>query len=111
MRCHEGPTMSLLMLRTLNPDLIHASYAKDKQCVALLRALGSDKFEDSVIKSSARSRARLHRYSINNSLLCYRTDTADTPRIIIPHDEELKYRILYEVYDRATRGHLGLQKT
>ena len=71
-------------------DLIRASYAKGEHCEALLRALGSDEFKDSDIKLSARSRARLHRYSIDNGLLCYRTDTADTPRIAVPHDEELK---------------------
>ena len=88
-------------------DLIRASYAIDEKCVALLRALGSDEFNDSDIKLSARSHARLHRYSIDKGLLCYRTDAVDTPRIIVPHDEELKYRILYEVDDAAISGHLG----
>ena len=92
-------------------DLIRASYAKDEQCVALLHALGSDEFKDSDIKLSARSRARLHRYTIDNGLLCYRTDSADTPRVVVPHNEELKYRILYEVHDTAISGHLGREKT
>ena len=60
---------------------------------------------------SACSRARLHRCYIDNGLLCYRTDISDTPRIIVPHDEELKYRILYEVHDTAISGHLGSEKT
>ena len=34
-------------------DLIRASFAKDDQCVALLRALGSDEFRDSDTKLSA----------------------------------------------------------
>ena len=38
-------------------------------------------------------------------------DTADTSRIIVPHDDELKYRILYEVHDTAICGHLGREKT
>ena len=33
-------------------DLIRASYAKDKECVPLLRALGSDVLKDSDIKLS-----------------------------------------------------------
>ena len=47
-------------------DLIRGAYAKDEQCVALLRALGSEEFKDSDIELSARLRARLHRYSIDN---------------------------------------------
>ena len=92
-------------------DLIRASYAKDGQCVALLHALGSDEFKDSDIKLSASSRARLHRYTIDNGLLCYCTDTTDTPRVVVPHDEELKYRILYEVHNTAIGGHLVREKT
>ena len=47
-------------------DLFRAYHFKNEQCVALLRALGSDEFKDSDSKLSARSRARLHRYSIDN---------------------------------------------
>ena len=60
---------------------------------------------------SARLRARLHRYSIDNFLLCYRTDIEDNSRIAVLHDEELKYRILYEAHDTALSGHLGREKT
>ena len=56
-------------------------------------------------------RARLHRYSIDQGLLCYGTDVEDTPRIVVPHDEELKYRILLEAHDTALSGHLGREKT
>ena len=49
----------------------------------MVRALGSDEFKDSGIKLPTLSRARQPRYSIDNGLLCYRTDAADTPRIIV----------------------------
>ena len=80
-------------------------------CVALLRALESEEFKDSDIELSPRLSARLHRYSIDNCLLCYRTDIEDNPRIAVPHDEELKYRILYEAHGTALSGHLGREKT
>ena len=108
------PDYELAHVTTLScsiTDLIRVAYAKDEQCVAMLRALGSDEFKDSDIKLSARSRARLHRYSIDNGLLCYSTDVEDTPRIVIPHDEELKYRILFEAHDTNVSGHLGREKT
>ena len=101
-------TMSLITSVT---DLIRAAYAKDEQCVALLRALGSEEFKDSDIELSARLRARLHRYSIHNFLLCYRTSIEDNFRIAVSHDEELKYRILYEAHDTALSDHLGREKT
>ena len=43
----------LVHATTLSPsvtDLIRAAYAKDEQCEALLRALGSEEFKDSNIE-------------------------------------------------------------
>ena len=108
------PDYELAHVTTLSSsvnDLFRAAYAKDEQCVALLRALGSESFKDSDIELSARLRARLHRYSIDNGLLCYCIDIEDNPRIAVPHDEELKYRILYEAHDTALSGHLSREKT
>ena len=36
--------------------------------------------------------------------------TEDTTRIVVPHDKEQKYRILYELHDTAISGHLGREK-
>ena len=59
-------------------DLIRAAYAKDEQCVALLRSLRSDESKDLYIVLSARLRARLHRYSIDQGQLCYSTDVENS---------------------------------
>ena len=91
-------------------DLVRSAYAKDDHCIALLHALGSDELKDSDIKLSARLRASLHRYSIDEGLLYYRTDVANPPRIAVPHDEDLKYRNLYEVHDTAIGGDLGRER-
>jgi hypothetical protein len=82
-------------------DLVHATYARDHMRVALLRALGSKKFENSDKTLSARLRASLHRYSVTDGLMYYSTGAEDTPRVMVPHDEDLKYRILYENHDGA----------
>ena len=108
------PDYELAHVTTLSSsimDLIRTAYAKDDHCVALLHALGSNEFKYSDIKLSARLRASLHRYSIDQGLLYYSTDVADPPRVVVPHDEDLKYRILYEVHDTAIGGHLGREKT
>ncbi|KAE9003120.1 hypothetical protein PR002_g17429 [Phytophthora rubi] len=92
-------------------DMIREAYARDDVCVALLRALGSEEFHDSDITLSARLRARLHRYSLEGLMLYYSTGSDDTPRVVVPHDEDLKYRILYEAHDVPASGHLGREKT
>ncbi|KAG3069965.1 hypothetical protein PI124_g21861 [Phytophthora idaei] len=93
------------------PDLIRAAYAPDDMCVALLRALGSEEFKNSDKELSRRLRASLHRYTLDGGLLYYSTDPDDAPRVVIPHDEDLKYRTLYEVHDMPVGGHLGREKT
>ena len=108
------PDYELAHVTTLSSsitDLFRTAYVKDDHCVALLRALGSEGFKEKDIKLSARLRASLHRYSIDQGLLYYSTDAADTPRIVVPHDEDLKYRILFEAHDTAISGHLGREKT
>ncbi|KAG4043124.1 hypothetical protein PC123_g21405 [Phytophthora cactorum] len=92
-------------------DLIRIAYAHDDMCVALLRALGSEEFKNSDKELSGRSRASLHRYTLDGGLLYYSTEPEDAPRVIVPHDEDRKYRILCEVYDRSVGGHLGREKT
>ena len=49
--------------------LIRLAYAKEENCVALLRALGSKYFNDSDIDLLERFRAKLHRCSIDQVLL------------------------------------------
>ncbi|GMF15577.1 unnamed protein product [Phytophthora fragariaefolia] len=93
------------------PDRIRASYASDDMCVALLKALGSKEFEDSDKDLLARLRARLHHYAFDGGLLYYSTGSDDPPRVVVPHDEDLKYRILYEAHDTPVGGHLGSEKT
>ncbi|POM60516.1 Pol protein, partial [Phytophthora palmivora] len=83
-------------------ELIRAAYAQVDVCVAVLRALGSEGSKDSNVTLLTRLWARLHRYS---------TGTDDTPRVVVPHDEELKYRFLYEAHNVPLSGHIGREKT
>ncbi|KAG2895375.1 hypothetical protein PC117_g23273 [Phytophthora cactorum] len=92
-------------------DLIRAVYALYDMWVVLLRALGSEEFKNSDKELSRRLRANLHRYTLEGGLLYYSPDPEDEPRVVVPHDEDLKYRILYEVHDTPVGGHLGREKT
>ena len=78
---------------------------------ALSHALGSEEYKDSDSQLSARLRASLHRYSIDNDILCYCTNVTNTARTVVPHDEDPKYRILFEAHDTALSGHWGREKT
>ncbi|CEG40222.1 uncharacterized protein PHALS_10434 [Plasmopara halstedii] len=73
-------------------------------CVALLRALGNKDFGDLDKKLSPRLCARLHRYSLNNGLLYYSTDSTDPPRIeepVIPSEQlQLKLKQKYEKMEK-----------
>ena len=77
----------------------------------MLRDLGSEEFKDSDIELLARLCARLHKYSIDQDLLCYITDVEYAPSIVVPHDVELQYQMLYEAHDTAVSGHLGREQT
>ena len=87
--------------------MILSSYARDDHCVALLRSLESGAFTDSGIQLSAHFHAWLHRYSIDQGLLSYRTNVEDMSNIVVPYHEELTYIIRYETHDTALSSHLS----
>ena len=98
------PDYELAPVTTLSSPitfLIRAAYAKDDHCVDLLHAIGSNEFKYLDIQLSARLRASLHRYSIDQGMLHYCTNAVDPPCIVVIHDEDLKYRILFEAHDTA----------
>ena len=79
--------------------------------MVLFHALESEEYKDSDSRLSARLRTSLYRYHIDNGLLCYRKDVADTAHIVVPQNEDQKYRILFEAHDTALSGYLGREKT
>ena len=104
--------MSLLVSRLCRLLLlIRVTHLRDSQCVALFNVLGSEEYKDSDSYLSSRLHDSLHRYYIVNGLFCYRTDVADTARIVAPHNQDLKYRTLFKAHDTALSEHFGRQKT
>ncbi|KAF1328883.1 Pol protein, partial [Globisporangium splendens] len=59
----------------------------------------------------SRARSRVHRFRVHNRLLCYAVEQGDTARIVVPNDEGLRHRLLYEYHDSPSGGHLGREKT
>ncbi|KAE8885701.1 hypothetical protein PF003_g30431 [Phytophthora fragariae] len=80
----------------------------DDDLAGLVEALSAP---DKAVELTARQRSRLHRYSVVEGLLYYQVDGGDEPRIVVPNDEDLRHRVLYEAHDTPLSGHLGREKT
>ena len=74
----------------------------------IFKALG---ISSETVKLTNRQKAQLHRYSLRENLLYYQVDKGDEPRLVVPNDEDLRHRILYEAHDVIHSGHLGREKT
>ncbi|KAE9186043.1 hypothetical protein PF002_g25990 [Phytophthora fragariae] len=89
-------------------ELIREAYADDDDLAGLVEALSAP---NKAVELTARQRSRLHRYSVVEGLLYYQVDGGDEPRILVPNDEDLRHRVLYEAHDTPLSGHLGWEKT
>ncbi|KAE8986458.1 hypothetical protein PR002_g22344 [Phytophthora rubi] len=89
-------------------ELIREAYAEDNDLAGLVEALSAS---NKTVELTARQRSRLHRYSVVEGLLYYQVDGGDEPRIVVPNDEDLRHRVLYEAHDTPHSGHLGREKT
>ncbi|KAE9000695.1 hypothetical protein PR001_g18720 [Phytophthora rubi] len=89
-------------------ELIREAYADDDDLAGLVEALSAP---DKAVELTARQRSRLHRYSVVEGLLYYQVDGGDEPRLVVPNDEDLRHRVLYEAHDTPLSGHLGRKKT
>ena len=68
--------------------------------------------DDVIMKKMApRDRSRLHRFSSNDGLLYYQVHMNDEPRVVVPDNDDLKHKIVFEVHDTPIAGHLGREKT
>ena len=92
------------------PDDIRQAYQDDPDCKALL-AYFSAPSAKALNALPSRLSSRIHRYSIADGLLYYTTDPRDISRIVVPLDEDLRTRLLYEFHDSPIAGHLGREKT
>ncbi|KAE8896969.1 hypothetical protein PF005_g22707 [Phytophthora fragariae] len=51
------------------------------------------------------------RYDLDGDLLTYTIDTFDTPRVVIPADDDLRARLVHEYHDAPAGGYLGRETT
>ncbi|GMF31122.1 unnamed protein product [Phytophthora fragariaefolia] len=84
------------------------AYVGDDDLAGIVEALS---VPNNTVELTARQRSRLHRYSVVEGLLYYQVDVDDEPRRVVPNDEDLRHRVLYEAHDTRLSGPLGREKT
>lgn len=89
---------------------IKRAYKDDEGCSEMLRYL-DDPSDEKLQKLSPRVRSRIHRHSVHEGLLRYGVDDGELPRIVVPNNEEIRHRLLFDYHDSPPGGHLGREKT
>ncbi|KAF1325288.1 Pol protein, partial [Globisporangium splendens] len=89
---------------------ITEGYKQDEACQELIKYFKNPS-DKALQNPPPRARSRVHRYSMHNELLYYTVDEGDPARIVVPNDEGLRHRLLYEYHDGPSSGHLGREKT
>ncbi|CAI5716266.1 unnamed protein product [Peronospora farinosa] len=67
--------------------------------------------EKLLVKLTRPTRDNIKRYALDSSLLTYTMDVFDSPRVVIPADDDLRARLVHEFHDSPAGGHLGREKT
>ena len=88
-------------------ELIRGAYYQDPDFRGVIEALGTS---SNIVKLTKRQQAHLHRYSLSDGLLLYSVNPGDEKRVVVPNDEDLRHRILYEAHDTPGSGHWGARK-
>ncbi|KAE9281308.1 hypothetical protein PR003_g27714 [Phytophthora rubi] len=96
----------VLLLRQQIADV----YEEDAFYAAIIRYLRNPT-ADTLAKLTRPTRDVITRYDLDGDLLTYAIDTFDTPRVVIPADDDLRARLVHEYHDTPAGGHLGREKT
>ncbi|KAG3110063.1 hypothetical protein PI125_g10377 [Phytophthora idaei] len=91
-------------------DAISAAYDHDAACSELIKYLRAPS-DSARRRLSPRGCSRVDRYAMDGDLLTYCVDRSDTPRTVVPLDDDLRARIIHEFHDTPSAGHLGREKT
>ncbi|KAE8875196.1 hypothetical protein PF003_g40665 [Phytophthora fragariae] len=86
------------------------AYEEDAFYAAIIRYLRNPT-ADTLAKLTRPTRDAITRYDLDGDLLTYAIDTFDTPRVVIPADDDLRAHLVHEYHDAPAGGHLGREKT
>ncbi|KAG2983838.1 hypothetical protein PC123_g24915 [Phytophthora cactorum] len=91
-------------------DAIATAYEHDAACSEMIKYLRAPS-DSARRRLSPRSRSCVDRYAMDRELLTYCVDRVDTPRIVVPLNDDLRARIIHEFHDSPSAGHLGRETT
>ncbi|KAE8989419.1 hypothetical protein PR003_g22122 [Phytophthora rubi] len=86
------------------------AYEEDAFSAAIIQYLRNPT-ADTIANLTHPTRDTITRYVLDGDLLAYAIDTFDTPRVVIPADDDLHARLVHEYHDAPAGGHLGSEKT
>ncbi|KAF1314684.1 reverse transcriptase, partial [Globisporangium splendens] len=109
-RLCEGVQAIAVQATTTVREEIVEGYKSDETCRDLLKYF-KDPSDKALQGLPSRTRSRVHRFRVYNGLLYYAVEQGDTARVVVPNDEGLRHRLLYEYHDSPSGGHLGREKT
>jgi hypothetical protein len=107
--CEDVQAIAVQATTTVREEIVEG-YKSDDTCQDLLKYF-KDPSDKALQSLPARTRSRVHRFQVHNGLLYYAVEDGDTARVVVPNDEGLRHRLLYEYHDSPSGGHLGREKT
>ncbi|KAF1324759.1 reverse transcriptase, partial [Globisporangium splendens] len=107
--CEDVQAIAVQATTTVREDIVEG-YKSDETCQDLLKYF-KDPSDKALQGLPSRTRSRVHRFRVHNGLLYYAVEDGDTARVVVPNDEGLRHRLLYEYHDSPSGGHLGREKT
>ncbi|KAF1331237.1 reverse transcriptase, partial [Globisporangium splendens] len=107
--CEDVQAIAVRAATTVREEIVEG-YKSDETCQDLLKYF-KDPSDKALQGLPSRTRSRVHRFRVLNGLLYYAVEQGDTARIVVPNDEGLRHRLLYEYHDSPSGGHLGREKT
>ncbi|KAF1329375.1 reverse transcriptase, partial [Globisporangium splendens] len=107
--CEDVQAIAVQATTTVREEIVEG-YKSDETCRDLLKYF-KDPSDKALQGLPSRTRSRVHRFRVHNRLLYYAVEQGDTARVVVPNDEGLRHRLLYEYHDSPSGGHLGREKT
>ncbi|KAF1324811.1 reverse transcriptase, partial [Globisporangium splendens] len=107
--CEDVQAIAVRAVTTVREEIVEG-YKSDETCQDLLKYF-KDPSDKALQGLPSRTRSRVHRFRVHNRLLYYAVEQGDTARVVVPNDEGLRHRLLYEYHDSPSGGHLGREKT
>ncbi|KAF1321175.1 reverse transcriptase, partial [Globisporangium splendens] len=107
--CEDVQAIAVQATTTVREDIVEG-YKSDETCQDLLKYF-KDPSDKALQGLPSRTRSRVHRFRVHNGLLYYAVEDGDTARVVVPNDEGLRHRLLYEYHGSPSGGHLGREKT